>query len=186
MRHLACTLLAAALLPAPAAVAASWTVDKAASRLGFAGTQTGTPFEGRFTSWDARIEFDPARPEAGSAVVTIDVASATTGDAQRDAALPQPEWLDAATSPEAVFETTSFRPRGGNAYEAVGTLSLRDIRREVVLPFTLDVQGDTAVAKGRLDLIRTDFGVGQGPWASGQWVALEVAATLDLLAKRAD
>lgn len=178
--------LAAALLPADAALAASWIVDKEASRLGFAGSQAGTPFEGRFASWDARIEFDPARPETGFALVTVDVASASTGNAQRDAALPQPEWFDAATTPKAVFEATTFRAKGGNAWEAVGTLSIRGLRREVALPFTLDLAGDTARAKGRLDLIRTDFGIGQGPWATGQWVALEVAATVDLVAKRVD
>jgi hypothetical protein len=36
---------------------------------------------------------------------------------------------------------------------------------------------DEARATGHLDLVRTDFGVGQGPWTSGQWVALEVVTS---------
>lgn len=176
-------LVAAFLLPTPV-LAASWTVDPSSSRLGFAGKQGGTAFEGRFKSWSATIDFDPAAPESGKAVVTIDMASASTGDPQKDGALPQPEWFNAAKTPQARFEATSFRPKGGNAYEAVGTLTIRDVSKPVVLPFTLDIQGDTAKAKGKLDLVRTDYGVGQGPWASGQAVALEVSVVIDLTAKR--
>ena len=112
------------------------------------------------------------------------MASAVTGDTQKDEALPQPEWFDVKTFPEARFEATSFRPKGGNAYEAVGRLTIRGISQDVVLPFTLDITNTQAEAKGQLPLIRTQFGVGQGPWSSGQWVALDVMVTLDLLAKK--
>lgn len=179
------TIAAFALSLAPAtALAATWTAGPADSRLGFVGKQGGTAFEGRFKSWSASITFDPTAPESGKAVVTIDMASASTGDPQKDGALPQPDWFNAGKVPQARFEATSFRAKGGNAYEAVGTLTIRDVSKPVVLPFTLDIQGDTAKAKGKLDIIRTDYGVGQGPWASGQAVALEVSVVVDITAKK--
>ncbi len=174
--------LAAALLGAGAAQAADWTVDPAKSRLGFTGSQAGSPFEGRFSRWTARIVFDPANPTAGTAVVEIDMASAATGDLQKDESLPQADWFDAKTFPQARFEATSFRPKGGNAFEAVGSLSIRGVKKDVVLPFTLDVAGPAAHAKGKLDLVRTDYGVGQGPWKAADMVALNVAVTIDLVA----
>ena len=179
-------LAVATLLMAAPASAATWIVDRDASHLTFSGTQTGARFEGRFGSWDATIEFDPASPEKGKIVAVIDVASARTGDAQRDTAIPQAEWFDAGAFPQARFETASIRAKGGNSYEAVGTLTLRGISRDVVLPFTLDIQDGVAKAQGKLDLIRTDFGIGQGPWASGQWVGLDVGVSVDLVARRAD
>lgn len=177
-------LLVVALLWGGAAQAADWAVDQAKSQLGFVGSQSGSPFEGRFTRWNARIAFDPTNPAAGKAVVEIDMTSATTGDKQKDESLPQSEWFDAKTFPQARFEATGFHAKGGNAYEAVGSLSIRGIRKDVVLPFTLDISGSTAHAKGRLDLIRTDYGVGQGPWKAADMVALEVAVTFDLTAAK--
>ncbi len=171
-------------LAAPGAMAASWKVDPAKSVLGFAGAQSGTPFQGRFTKWQADIDFDPANPAAGHAHVTIDMASATTGDAQKDQSLPQSDWFNVAGFPQAVFDATGFRSKGGNAYEAVGSLSIRGVKKDVVLPFTFEGQGDQGHATGRLDILRNDYGVGQGEWSSGEIVALAVAITLDLHATR--
>ncbi|MCJ2034954.1 YceI family protein [Methylobacterium sp. J-068] len=176
-------VLVTALTILPASVrAATWVVDAAKSRIGFSGVQVGAPFQGRFTRFTARIDFDPAAPESGHAVVDVDLASAETGDAQRDAALPQAEWFDTKANARARFEATRFAAKGGDAYEAVGTLTIRGIRRDAVLPFRLTRNGSSARATGHLDLVRTQFGVGQGPWTSGQWVALEVGVDIDLTA----
>jgi polyisoprenoid-binding protein YceI len=176
-------LIAAVLVcMAGAAQASSWSVDKSQSTLGFTATQTGKPFTGSFKSFDAAIDFDPANPAAGHAVVTIDIASATTGDKQRDEAIPGSDWFDVKKFPQAKFEATGFKALGGNKYEAIGTLSIRDVKKDVRLPFTLDIAGNTATANGTLPLIRTDYGVGQGDWATGQWVGLDVDVTLHIVA----
>jgi polyisoprenoid-binding protein YceI len=177
-------LLAALSLLATPALAADWTVDAAKSHLGFSGTQNGAPFKGSFGTWTAQIAFDPAHPDTGHAKVTIDLASAKTGDTQRDSALPQVEWFDVKAFPQASFEATGFVAKGGNAYEAPGTLTIRGMAKDVVLPFALVVTGDTAGAKGHLSLIRTGFGVGQGVWATAEWVALEVGVDVDLVATK--
>jgi len=72
-----------------------------------------------------------------------------------------------------------------DAYEAAGRLTIRGVAKDVVLPFTLAIAGDSATAKGHLNLVRTAFGVGQGPWTSGEWVALEVGVDFDLVAMKA-
>ena len=166
------------------AAAASWVVDAGQSRLGFVGKQSGTAFDGRFTNWHADIDFDPAKPAVGHAVVTIDMASAVTGDATRDQSLPQADWFSVKAFPEARFEAREFRARGGNAFEASGDLTIRGVKKPVVLPFTLDIDADVAHAKGRLAILRTDFGVGQGAWSDGQMVGLDVDVTIDLTARR--
>lgn len=175
-------IVAAVLLWTGAAQAADWVVDPGKSRLGFIGSQAGSPFDGRFSRWSAKIAFDSANPTVGTAVVDIDMASAVTGDRQKDDSLPQGEWFDAKAFPQARFEATAFRSKGGNAFDAVGSLRIRGVTKPVVLPFTLDITGPTAHAKGRLDLLRTDYGVGQGPWKAADMVALEVAVTIDLVA----
>jgi len=174
--------LAAALLAASPAAATEWKIDAAKSWLGFKGTMAGGEFEGRFLRWEGRISFDPARPEQGRAMVTIDMASAKTGDPQKDDALPRSEWFDAKAFPAATFEVKSFRSQGGTSYEAVGTLTIRDVNKAVAMPTMIEVNGTTLHATGHLDLVRTDYGVGQG--TGGQWVAPEVVAMFDVTARR--
>jgi polyisoprenoid-binding protein YceI len=179
-------LLAAALALgiAGSARAASWTIDQTKSSIGFAGTQTGQPFSGGFSSYMAVIDFDPANPAAGHALITIHTASAKTGDTQRDEALPGADWFNTAAFPDAIFKATSFKPLGGNQYDAIGTLTIRDKTLPVTLPFTFTPNGDDATATGKLVLTRIDYGVGQGSWATGDWVGLNVTVTIKLVATK--
>lgn len=183
---LAASLMTPVVMTSARADAAIWTVDCSKSRLGFSGTQTGAKFEGKFTKYAATIAFDPEHPETSRISVTVDLASATTGDTQRDTALPGKDWFDVGHFPQARFESTAVRRRGVGSYEATGNLTLHGVARPVVLPFTLDINGSTAHAKGHVEIIRTSFGVGQGPWSSGQWVALEVGIDIDLVAARSN
>lgn len=178
------TLALSWAVPAQAA-AVHWQIDPAKSQLGFAGSQSGMAFSGQFKRWSGSIDFDPANPAAGHALIEIDMGSVATGDAQKDGALPQSDWFDVKAFPKAQFEAKSFTSKGGNAYEARGALTIRGHAKEVILPFTLDVSGNHAHAKGHLELVRTEWGVGQGEYASGQYVALPVSVTFDLTASSA-
>jgi polyisoprenoid-binding protein YceI len=177
-------VVAAGLLLSGPAAAAEWTVIAAKSRLGFEGTAAGVSFKGSFKHWQARISFDAAEAARGRAVVTVDMARAETGDAQKDAALPSAAWFDAKAFPTATFDVQSFRAKGGTSYEALATLRMRDVKKDVVVPMTIEVAGDRLHARGCLDINRDDYGVGQGSWTSGQWVGLNVAATFDVTAER--
>lgn len=181
-------VLFAALLfsPATSAAAADWKLDPGKSTLGFSGTQTGAAFQGRFSNYSAAIAFDPDHLETSHIDVTVDLASAATGDTQRDTALPAKDWFDVAEFAQAKFDSDAIRRTSAGSYEAAGKLTLRGVTRPFVLPFTLDVDGATAHAKGHADLLRNEFGVGQGPWSSGQWVALEVGVDLDIVATRSN
>lgn len=175
------TVLALAATPV---FAATWTVDPAKSTLGFAGTQTGEGFSGTFKQWGGTIDFDPAKPEAAHVAITIDTGSAKTGDPQRDEAMPGEDWFDAGKFPKATFEATGFTPKGGDRFETAGKLTIRGVTKDVTLPFTLKIDGDAAHAQGKAALVRTTWGVGQGNWASDQYVGFGVDVTVDLTAKR--
>jgi polyisoprenoid-binding protein YceI len=179
-------LLAVALLAAASvsARAATWTIDAAKSHLGFTGSQNGAPFQGHFGKFSGTIVFDPANPAAGHADVTIETGSAKTGDQQKDGALPGADWFAVGKYPSAHFVATGFRPNGSGAYEALGTLTIRNVTKPVTLPFTLAITGPEAKADGSLPLIRTNFGVGQGAWSTAQYVALQVSVAFDIVAEK--
>ena len=186
-RQFSVSVLAAVSLAtaAPALAAPStWTVDPA-SKLTFQGAMNGQAFNGTFRRWSAQIVFDPKALGASKAVVNVNVASAATGDADRDQALPTDDWLAASKFAQATFVTRDFRDLGGGKYAADGDLTIRGVKQAVMLPFTLAISGDTARMNGAIVLNRTAFGVGQGQWKTGEVVDTKVTVNVALTAHRA-
>ena len=185
MRSLLISLLALLASSAAAAAApAQWTVDQAKSKLGFHVTANGQAVDGVFPSFAAQIAFDPADLAHSTIKVAVDMTGAQSGNATRDAMLPLPAWFDAKQFPKAQFDATSITAKGGDKYEAAGTLSLKGVSKPVVLPFTLTITGNTAHAVGETSIKRLDFGIGQGKDYAPPTLALDVKVTVDLTAAR--
>ena len=170
---------------APAFAASSWQVDPQGSRLAFHGSMSGEGFDGAFRRWTAQIVFDPKALAASKVAVSIDTASAATGDADRDQALPGGDWFASQAFPKASFVSRGFKDLGGGRYQALGDLTIRGTKRPIVLPFTLNITGDVAHMNGAVALNRTDFGVGQGRWKTGDVVAPAVTVNVSIVAHRA-
>jgi polyisoprenoid-binding protein YceI len=168
---------------AHAAPAPHWTVDPA-SKLGFTGKFGGEAFNGAFRRWTAQIAFDPRNLAGSSVQVSIDMTSATTGDNDRDSALPGPDWFAAAKFPRASFVTREIKDLGGGRFQAIGDLTIRGVSHPVALPFTLAISGDTARMNGQLAINRTAFGVGQGQWKTGETIDTQVVVGVALTAHR--
>jgi polyisoprenoid-binding protein YceI len=189
MKSLLSPIAAVALLatatPVLAAPAPAWTVDKAASRVGFSSSFDGGAFTGSFRRWDAAVRFDPNNLAGSSVTATFDTASAATGDKDRDATLPTAEWLNAKAFPKATFTATSFKALGGGKYQAIGNLTIRGVTKPLTLPFTLVITGDTAKMTSSVGINRLAFGVGQGEWKTTEVVPGTATVNISLTAKRA-
>ena len=174
---------AGAETPAEPAEPSAWKVD-AGSTLGFATAWGGVAIEGRFDRWNADILFSPEALDRSKVSVGIDLASAVSGDAQRDESLQGADWFDTAEHPKATFTATRFEKTGENRYVAHGTLALRGASRPLRLPFTLKIEGDKARVSGVTTLDRTAFGVGQGEWKNTDQIPAEVKVSVNLTATR--
>jgi polyisoprenoid-binding protein YceI len=181
------TLIAALAAFAPAAALAAppaWVVDKAASKLTFSSSVSGQAFTGVFKRWDAVIHFDPKDLAHSDATVTVDIASAFTGNGDRDAELPDQDWFWTSHFPKATFTAKSFRALGPGRYQADGTLTLRGVSRPVALPFSLAITGAVAKVNGQAGIDRLAFGVGQGEWKATDTVPAAVTVGVALSAHR--
>jgi len=184
--HLATVVAAVvATLPAsPAWAATAYTVDSAKSTLGFGATQTGAEFDGRFDKFRAQIAFADADLPGSKFEVVVDTASVNTADDERDTVLRGSDLFYVEKYPTARFVTTGFKRRAAGSYEATGKLTIRDVTREVQVPFTLmtvkEAGKSGAWLKGAARLKRLDFGVGQGEWQDTSWVADEVTVKFAL------
>lgn len=161
-------LLAAAALAfsLPAMAVTKWTPDYSKSKLQFEGKFGQNVVTGTFGKYTADIAFDAANLAGSKVVVTVDMKSAkvsVTPDAiynePTDGALPGAGWFNAAANPQAVFTSTAIASKGGDKYEAKGTLNLRGVTKEIVMPFTVKTTGNTAVAEGSAVVNRMEFGI---------------------------
>lgn len=164
--------------------AASWQIDPKKSQISFSGQHVGKAFQGQFGAWTGTIEFDPAEVLKAKAVILVDVSSARTGDKTYDKTLPTSDWFNTAKFAQAKFETKAFRQMGPNAYVADATLTMRGVSVPISLPFTLSFKGNQVLMQGQVTLKRTDWGIGKGPDAMGDWVSLDIPVKVSVTATR--
>ncbi len=173
----------ATTVPAPDTGPAAWRVSPG-STLGFTTAWSGEPITGRFERWTADILFSPDALDRSSVKVSIDLATARTGDEQRDASIISADWFDTAAHPKATFTASRFSQTGEGRFIAHGRVSLRGVTRPLDLPFRLKIDGDRAEVSGVTSLDRTVFGVGQGEWTSTDQIPAKVTIRIALKARR--
>ncbi len=168
---------------AAALPAAVWQVEPG-GRLSFRADYSGSPVDGSFTRWDADIKFSPDDLAGSSIRVSVDLGSVDTADAERDDNLRSDSFFDVTAHPKAVFTSRSIRHRGGDRYEAAGTLAMHGASVPLTLPFTVTIVGARASASGSARINRTAFGVGSGQWADTATIADGVAVNFRLRANK--
>ncbi len=172
------------------ALAQGWTVEDG-SQVRFTAQQQGSPIAGRFERFSAQIRFDPDDLASSRIEVEIDSASINTGHKDRDTALRSSFFFDVQRWPSARFTSGRLSHLQGDAYQAEGELTIRDVTRAVVLPFELAIGADPAAAgrllataRGALTISRLDYGIGQGEWASTKTVGEAVVIEILIRASR--
>ena len=146
----------------------------AQSAVNFEAKQMGVPLKGHFKKFDAKINFDTAKPEASKIHFAVDTGSATMGAKETDAELPKADWFNVAKFPQATFDSTAVKALGGGKYQVDGTLTIKGNVQKLSLPVTLTQAGATTTAVGTLPLKRLAFKIGDGDWADSSMVADEV------------
>ncbi|MDO8906289.1 YceI family protein [Hydrogenophaga sp.] len=158
----------------PLAVQAQQQLVPAQSEIQFVSRQMGVPVEGRFRSFDAKVAFDPAKPETSSIAFTVDTGSATLGVRETDAELPKPTWFNVAQFPQATFQSSAVRRVDATRFEVAGKLSIKGVSSDVVVPVTLAQNGAQTVATGAFPIKRLTFRIGDKEWSDTSMVADEV------------
>ena len=172
MTKFLCTLLlAAALAPTHAA-----TLQADKSDLSFTFKQMGVPVDGKFKKFDAQLDFDSKKPEAGKIAFTVDLGSVSLGDPSFDHELAGAPWFDTKRNGKATFVSSGIKSTGPGKYDVAGKLTIKGAVRDVVVPITLN----GGVAAGSLPIKRLDFKIGDGEWADTSVVANDVTVKFKL------
>ena len=182
----ACSLFTALTVMCAAQVVtgAEWQVHHPDSRLGFVATWEGTEFEGVFHNFQADIVFEPGGGTPSRFNVTVDVTSADTSSRDRDEAMREPDWFHFSAFPTATFVSRTVREMGEAEFEVEGVLGIKGTERDFSLPFTWKEDNGRALLRGEATVNRTDFSIGEGDWASGDVIGLDVRIVVALVLRR--
>jgi polyisoprenoid-binding protein YceI len=162
-----------------------WQIIPEESSLTFTATQNNAPVSGNFKKFNGTIHFDPAQLKMSSVEITVDMNSLSTSYQDLTSTLDTSDWLNVKIFPEAHFKATDFTQLSQNTYEANGTLTIRDKSMPVKLQFSAqDLGNDKVQVKGSTLLKRSNFGVGQGEWASTEEIKDPVKVEFVITAKR--
>ncbi len=181
------TLLASASL---ALAADTYQIDGAHSSANFTVKHLGiSSVHGRFSVVSGTILFDENSPEKSSVTAVIKTTSVSTDNSMRDRHLNSPDFLDTAKYPEMKFESTSVRHVGGDSYIAIGNLTIKDVTKQVEIPFTLargkGPRGEARVGvDGALTIKRFDYHVSYDP--TGMTVGNDIKIELSVEAATAN
>ena len=96
-------------------------VNRTASQISFTYKQLGQRVYGTFSDFEGTLTFDTLQPEAGHALLKIQLASIDAGSPDANDELQRASWFDTATYPVGVYESTGVKALGDNRYRIRAT-----------------------------------------------------------------
>ena len=119
----------------------TWQIDYTHSEIQFKVRHMMVSWvRGQFEKFSGTINLDEENPERTTVEVQIDAASINTRQADRDAHLRSPDFLDAEKYPYLTFRSKRVVRTGDNTAQLIGDLTIRDVTREVTLDVTYSGQ----------------------------------------------
>jgi len=168
------TAAVAAIAFALPALAVALKTDPAKSSVSAVFKQMSVPVEAKFKKFNAQIDYDSAKPEAGKASVDIDVPSFDLGDPEYNKEVQKKEWFNGAQFPKASFVSSALKPAAGGKLDVSGKLTIKGKTADVSFPMTVKKEGNNQVFEGALPIKRLAFNIGEGEWKDTSMVADEV------------
>jgi len=178
------SLIAAFALLATAAFADDYKIDGRHSKATFkVRHMLISNVDGRFGDVSGTIQFDPNDPSKCSVTATIKTASISTDNPDRDKHLSSPDFFDVAKYPEITFKSKRVEKRG-NQWVAIGDLTMKDVTKQVEIPFEINTVKDHGMTRigavGSLTINRQDYHVSWNHAIEGGGVVVSDEVKIDL------
>jgi len=93
--------------------------------------------KGRFSDVQGIISYDTSDITKSSVKAVIKTSTLATDNASRDTHVKSADFFDVEKYPEIKFESTKIEKRG-DQYVAIGNLTIKDVTKQVELPFTVN------------------------------------------------
>jgi polyisoprenoid-binding protein YceI len=192
-RILFALLLLSTLVPLQAS-AQQWQLDAVHTNFFFAVKHTYATVRGQFMDFSGDVYFDPDNPAKSRFDFVIKVNSIDTKVSKRDTHLRSPDFFDAAKYPEITFKSSRVSRGGDNIYIVEGTLTIKDVSRDLALEFVYHGQKENPLKAGEivagldttLAIDRLEYHVGDGKFYKMGIVGkdIDILFTVELLREK--
>jgi len=112
----------------------TWVIDPAHSSIQFeVSHMTISSVTGQFTSYSGNIISKKNNFEGAKITATVQAASITTNNLERDKHLKDDDFFNVEKYPEIKFVSTSFEKKDNNNYLIKGNLTIKDVTKPIIL-----------------------------------------------------
>lgn len=152
------------------------TINTEKSEVSFKISNLGfSQVEGTFSGMNGTLQFDVTDLSNASFNVCIDPSSVDTGIESRDGHLLKEDYFNTEKHPTICFVSSSIS-KTNKGYKAKGQLTMKDVTKEITLPFTFNNNEFT----GNITINRLDFNIGpNGSFMMGKTTDLEIRCVVD-------
>lgn len=176
------------------AEARSWEIDQEHTNFYFTVDHIYAKVRGRFTDFTGTVFFDPDNLKDSKISFEIKVKSVDTGISKRDKHLLSGDFFDASKYPLITFTSTSITKAEGDTYNVKGTLTIKGVSSDLMLPLTYGGKKDHPLSpgmevagfNGHLILDRLAYTVGDGKYYTMGVVGkdVDILVTMEVLRKK--
>ena len=149
----------------PATVIGTWAIDPTHTTIGFSIRHAMiAKVRGRFTEFEGTFVIDGENVTASTASLSIQAASLTTENADRDGHVKSADFLDVENFPTLTFTSTSAVQQG-STFTVTGDLTIHGVTQSIPVEFELtgtstDPWGVNRIGfEGSADISREAFGL---------------------------
>lgn len=168
--------------------AQKWEIDNNHSNIYFDVRHTYVTVRGLFGGFSGTVLFDPENADASRIDLKVKVPTINTNIVKRDTHLRSADFFDAEKYPLMTFKSTDIKHVADNQYMVEGELTIKDVTREIAVPFTYFGIRDNPLEKGEqvagfeaeFTINRLDYNVGTGKFAEMGVVGKEVSIVVAL------
>jgi len=170
------------------AAAPEWKVDFDHSGLYFSINHIYSVVRGHFDKFEGTITFSPDDLANSRFDFEVETKSINTNNSKRDRHLNSADFFDSKKYPTMTFKSRAIKHVKDNQYTVDGTLTMKDVSKELSVPFTFlgikdfpfDKKLEVAGFEARMTLDRLAYNVGSGKYVDMGVVGREVAVLISM------
>ncbi len=151
-----------------------WKVKKSA--ISFQIKNAGVTINGAFYGLKSEIKFDPLKLQESNIFASVDSKTVNTEMESRDNHLRKPDYFDVEKYPLITLQSVKLEKTGPITFNGTFKLTIKDITKEVVIPFSFIKIPEKNQLKGNFTINRRDYGIG----SSSMILADDVTINLDV------
>jgi len=144
------------------------------SAVSFVATVSGDQEPGLFTESEVNASISESNPSDSTLKAVVFTQSVTSDNPQLASSLPDTEWFDVETHPEASFESSLITADADGILQVTGTLTIKEASVEVQFPMHFVDEDGQRFAKGEFLVDRRDFNIGMESQGGDGTVSFDV------------